>query len=64
MKRLILSIAALIMAFGPSLAVFGQARGEILIKNATVLTASHGTLTDTDILIRERTCLHPQMREL
>ncbi|MBO0200830.1 hypothetical protein J0687_24960, partial [Vibrio alginolyticus] len=26
---------------------------EILIKNATVLTASHGTLTNTDILIRD-----------
>lgn len=53
MKRVIVSIAAFLLAFGPSLSVFGQSKGEILIKNATVLTASHGTLTNTDILIRD-----------
>ena len=31
---------------------FGQSRPDVLIKNATVLTASHGTLENTDILIR------------
>src|SRR5215204_5504965 len=31
---------------------FSQSSGEVLIKNATVLTAARGTLTGTDILIR------------
>jgi imidazolonepropionase-like amidohydrolase len=31
----------------------GQTKNEVLIKNATVLTASHGTLENTDILIRD-----------
>ncbi len=35
----------------PSL-VFGQAKGDILIKNATVMTASAGTLQATDILVQ------------
>ena len=35
------------------LSVLGQTRNEVLIKNATVLTASHGTLENTDILIRD-----------
>lgn len=35
----------------PSL-VFGQAKGDILIKNATVMTASAGTLLATDILVQ------------
>jgi imidazolonepropionase-like amidohydrolase len=30
-----------------------QTRNEVLIKNATVLTAIHGTLENTDILIRD-----------
>lgn len=34
-------------------AVVAQNRGEVLIKNATVLTASRGTLQGTDILIRD-----------
>jgi imidazolonepropionase-like amidohydrolase len=33
--------------------LFGQARNEVLIKNATVLTAARGTLEGTDILIRD-----------
>lgn len=42
-------ISALLFSAYP---VFGQTRSDILIKNATVLTASHGTLERTDILIR------------
>lgn len=34
-------------------AVMAQGRGEVLIKNATVLTAGKGTLQGTDILIRD-----------
>jgi imidazolonepropionase-like amidohydrolase len=34
------------------LPVFAQSGKEVLIKNATVLTASHGTLANTDILIQ------------
>src|SRR5688572_12734794 len=50
MKRIIyiLALAALCSSMA-----FGQARGEVLIKNATVLTAARGTLTGTDILIRD-----------
>lgn len=33
--------------------VSAQAKGEVLIKNATVLTAARGTLAGTDILIRD-----------
>ena len=33
--------------------IFGQTRNEVLIKNATVLTAVRGTLENTDILIRD-----------
>lgn len=36
-----------------SSALLGQSRGEVLIKNATVLTAARGTLEATDILIRD-----------
>ena len=35
----------------PSL-VFGQSKGDILIKNATVMTATAGTLQATDILVQ------------
>jgi len=34
-------------------AVLAQSRGEVLIKNATVMTAARGTLEGTDILIRD-----------
>ena len=37
-----------------SLAVVAQTRNEVLVKNATVLTAINGTLENTDILIRDR----------
>lgn len=45
---LILAIAAL-----SSVVTLSQTRGEVLIKNATVLTAARGTLENTDILIRD-----------
>ena len=35
------------------LPVLAQAKNEVLIKNGTVLTAVHGTLENTDILIRD-----------
>jgi imidazolonepropionase-like amidohydrolase len=40
-----------LLVISPSL-VFGQAKGDILIKNATVMTASAGTLQATDILVQ------------
>lgn len=50
MKRITFFILLLTLA---SATVFGQGRGEVLIKNATVLTATKGTLQGTDILIRD-----------
>jgi imidazolonepropionase-like amidohydrolase len=50
MKRIIYILALTVLC--GSIA-FGQARGEVLIKNATVLTAARGTLEGTDILIRD-----------
>ena len=39
-----------LLVISPTL-VFGQSRGDLLIKNATVLTATNGTLQATDILV-------------
>ena len=50
MKRIIYIFALALLCSSIS---FGQARGEVLIKNATVLTAARGTLEGTDILIRD-----------
>lgn len=50
MKRITFFILLLTLA---TLTVLGQSRGEVLIKNATVLTATKGTLQGTDILIRD-----------
>ena len=50
MKRYISYTLLLICA---SISVAAQNRGEVLIKNATVMTASRGTLQGTDILIRD-----------
>ena len=50
MNRIVGIFSILILA--ASIA-FAQGKGEVLIKNATVLTASKGTLTGTDILIRD-----------
>jgi imidazolonepropionase-like amidohydrolase len=36
-----------------AVSAMAQAKGEVLIKNATVLTAARGTLVGTDILIRD-----------
>jgi len=33
--------------------IFGQDKGNMLIKNATVLTVTKGTLTETDVLVKE-----------
>ncbi len=40
-----------LLVISPSL-VFGQSKGDLLIKNATVMTASNGTLQATDILVQ------------
>src|SRR5690348_9423839 len=45
-------LIALVLAIATPSA-FAQARNEVLIKNATVLTAIKGTLENTDILIRD-----------
>jgi imidazolonepropionase-like amidohydrolase len=50
MKRIIYIFALTVLCGSIT---FGQARGEVLIKNATVLTAIRGTLEGTDILIRD-----------
>src|SRR5678815_1719682 len=42
-----------IVAIASRLAAGPQTRNEVLIKNATVLTAIHGTLENTDILSRD-----------
>lgn len=49
MKR---TISFLIISVFLSIAAMAQSSGEVLIKNATVLTAARGTLEGTDILIR------------
>src|SRR5688500_13022377 len=49
MNRLIIFV--LIAAF-MAVTVSAQSRGEVLIKNGTVMTASNGTLNGTDVLIR------------
>ncbi len=53
MKRSITFILTASLLFGSfTLAALGQTSAEVLIKNATVMTASHGNLEGTDILIR------------
>jgi imidazolonepropionase-like amidohydrolase len=47
------TLTSLIIVLLLSIAAFTQTRNEVLIKNATVLTAIHGTLENTDILIRD-----------
>jgi imidazolonepropionase-like amidohydrolase len=49
MKTLTTIFITLLLSF----AALAQTRNEVLIKNATVLTAIHGTLENTDILIRD-----------
>jgi imidazolonepropionase-like amidohydrolase len=53
MKRITAYFVSLLLILGNlQFAAFGQANKELLIKNATVLTAIHGTLENTDILVR------------
>lgn len=53
MKRYILFSLLFAMLFALSGLAVGQSKGELLIKNATVMTATRGTLQTTDILIRD-----------
>src|SRR5271167_5275386 len=52
MRRAILLSALLTVAFAPSTA-FAQASNTILIKNATILTITHGNIEHGSILIRD-----------
>lgn len=49
MKKLLFAIA-LVATLSPA---FAQDKGTLLIKNGTVLTVTRGTLTETDVLIRD-----------
>lgn len=46
-------VGLILLIIAGSMSLFAQGRGELLIKNATVLTAARGTLEGTDILIRD-----------
>lgn len=52
MKVLRFGLLALLMV-SAGISAAAQTRGELLIKNATVLTAARGTLENTDILVRD-----------
>src|SRR5687767_13864917 len=52
MKTLIRFRVLALLCIGSSVAVRAQARPEVLIKNATVMTVARGTFDNTDILIR------------
>ncbi len=51
-KVIVLTLLLSISLISPAL-VAGQAAGDVLIKNATVMTAANGTLQGTDVLIRD-----------
>src|SRR6478672_3670019 len=54
MKKFTAYLILFLLLVGNSrFAVYAQAKNEVLIKNATVLTAAKGTLENTDILIRD-----------
>jgi imidazolonepropionase-like amidohydrolase len=53
MKRVFTLFTFLLVLAAAVDSVSAQARGEVLIKNATVMTAVRGTLEGTDILIRD-----------
>ena len=53
MKRVFTLFTFLLVLVAAADSVSAQARGEVLIKNATVMTAVRGTLEGTDILIRD-----------
>ena len=48
----VISLLAVLISAMAAITI-GQARNEVLIKNATVLTAARGTLENTDVLIRD-----------
>ncbi|MEP7212780.1 MAG: amidohydrolase family protein [Acidobacteriota bacterium] len=52
MKKLLVILALAAINLSSSAMVFAQTANEVLVKNATVLTAVRGTLANTDILIR------------
>jgi imidazolonepropionase-like amidohydrolase len=49
MKKLVLVISSILFVFGAK----SQDKGNILIKNGTVLTVTKGTLTETDVLVKD-----------
>jgi imidazolonepropionase-like amidohydrolase len=51
MKRVIRFLTAATLAFTSASFAFAQKGGDVLIKNATVMTAAKGTLENTDILV-------------
>lgn len=53
MKRLFNLFALFGITIAITFSVSAQARNEVLIKNGTILTATRGTLENTDILIRD-----------
>ena len=53
MKRFFIIFSLFVFPLSSSVLTNGQTKGEVLIKNATVLTAARGTLEGTDILIRD-----------
>ncbi len=46
-------IFSILILISCSALVFGQDKGSMLIKNATVLTVTKGTLTETDVLVKD-----------
>ena len=52
MRRLFALTLLLSICLGSTSLLFAQAKSEVLIRNATILTAVHGTLTNADILIQ------------
>ncbi len=52
MKPITLLLACIVLVSGLVTNVTAQTAGDVLIKNATVLTAVNGTLENTDILVR------------
>jgi imidazolonepropionase-like amidohydrolase len=52
-KLTTLLLAIVIGSLSAAPAAFGQSGGDVLIRNATVMTATRGTLENTDILVRD-----------
>jgi len=51
-KQISFFLSTIFLLSSLNLAVAGQAKNEVLIRNATVLTAASGTLENSDILVR------------